>query len=87
MAGIDIAKESENIIDVLRRIVEGHSYETIEFPKGGKLMVDVQTANAVITVYDALKEGRSKAKFEEMVNSGNRADFIKTVNIVWKLIK
>jgi hypothetical protein len=48
-------------IDVMRRIIERHQYEEIH-----EMIVDVQTANACVIVYDALKE-ENQAKADLML--------------------
>jgi len=58
-------------IDVMRQIVKSHSMN---------YGIDVQTANAFITVYDALTEDKNKKSMEEM-------PIDKIINIVWKLVK
>jgi hypothetical protein len=84
LAGINVAKE--NNIDVLKRIVEGNSYEDVKFNKGGKIRVDLQTANALMVVYNALSSSSAKEKFERMVNN-SKADFIRVVDFVWSKVR
>ena len=63
-----------NIIIELKEIVQTHSGKEIE----GKL-IDVQTANAIVTVYEALGE-QNQNKFKEH-------SIEKMANIAWKLLQ
>jgi len=55
---------------------------------GGKInghIIDVQTANALLTVYDAFQEERHKEKFVKMLETWT--NFEKLVSFAWKCIK
>lgn len=84
LASVDVSAK-ENNVDVLKRIVEGNQYEDIKFNKGGKIRVDLQTANMLMTIYNALKPA-TKEKFERMVNN-SKADFMRTVDFGWSKVR
>jgi len=68
-----VAKESKKI-ETLRRILKEHQYEKID-----GVIVDATTANAIITVYDALNS-KFKKRFEN--------EKIKQMaSIAWSLMK
>lgn len=60
-------------IELMKEIIGSHSYKEIE-----GTIIDVQTANAIITVYEALGE-ENKQKF----TSHNISTM---ANIAWKLV-
>lgn len=47
-----------------------------------KVDVDLTTASRLLSVYDALKKAKNKAKFESMLECPAR--FVKLVNICWR---
>ena len=49
--------------------------------KIGKFLIDVQTANAILTVHKALKP-KNKEKFKKIINS----DVRKASSIAWELV-
>ena len=62
-------------IDQLRRIVDTRTLGDV----GGQL-VDLTTANMLVTVYDALKTDEARDKFE-------RLNFTTLVNFGWKAVR
>lgn len=72
-------------IDDIRWIVKNHQYRSFYWDDGKSILVDVTTANMIITVYDVLNE-KNKAKFHKrmLVSSDS---FVKQVNMCWKLVK
>jgi len=65
---------SKKIFKIMRRIVENRQYEEY---KG--IAIDMQTANAVITVYDLLNK-KNKKKLSKL-------NLFTLVNVCWKIIK
>lgn len=55
--------KGKDLLEVCRRVVSNHQYEEIEIMPGSIIVLDVQTANMVCTVYDNLK--KNKKNFEE----------------------
>ena len=74
---------SENL-KKLRNIVKLHQHSQLSFEHGGRARVDAFTANAMITVYDALNSDM-KAKFVRMLST--KAGFSKLLDFTWKHIK
>jgi len=79
---IDIGKlEGIEKVNLCREIVKGHSYKKVKFQFKGKWKIqtlDVVTANAVLTVYDALSD-INKEKFLSK-------HFLVMIDISWKLL-
>jgi hypothetical protein len=74
---------SENL-KKLRNIVKLHQHSQLSFEHNGRARVDAFTANAMITVYDALSAD-GKAKFVRMLST--KAGFAKLLDFTWKHIK
>ncbi len=72
-------------IDALRAIVEEKSLKVVKWPDGTTHAVDVFTANAVITVYDALNE-ENQAKTERML-AASPGKFMVIVNFCFSAVK
>ena len=49
------------------------------------MLVDAQTANALITVHDALKKSGNKKTFIDTINK-NKAGLVKMVDFAWKQV-
>jgi hypothetical protein len=62
-----------NVIDTLRHIIEQHNAQEID-----KLLVDVQSANAVVSVHDKLNP-QNQHKFTQL-------NIRTMVDVAWKLI-
>ena len=62
-------------LEQLRECVASHSARQIE-----GMIVDVQSANVILTVYDALQDPENKEKFMKMHLS-------QAINVAWKLAK
>lgn len=58
----------------MKRIVENRQYEEIN-----DVVVDMQTANMIMTIYNAINK-KNKKKFSKL-------SLIRMVNIGWKIIK
>jgi hypothetical protein len=77
------AKATRNI-DTLRNIVEHHQHAKLSFTDGPTCAVDAFTANALMTVYNALRPDL-QTKFEQMITT--HRGFIRTVKFTWKVVK
>lgn len=63
------------------------SGENFKFTGNDKpLLVDIVTANALMTVYNALTEQEQKDKVARMI-AANRNSFVRVVDFVWKVVK
>lgn len=75
----------EDVVDSLRQIIKTHTRKAVRFSNGETTIVDALTANAVITVLDALKKPESKQKFTAMANL-NPKEFMKVVDFSFKQV-
>lgn len=73
-------------LETLKNIVKNHQWDYIHFEKGGKMKMDAQTANMLMTVYNALKGNSAKEKFEKMLGT-NKASLVRLVDFGWSAIK
>ena len=76
----DIYEGTRNL-DILRAIVERHQHSRIRIA-GKTTPVDAQTANLLLTCYEALNP-ETKMKFVAML-AHSQATFAKTVAFCWK---
>lgn len=53
-----MSRETPHTIDVFRQIVESHAYQELD-----GTLVDIQTANCICTIHDALSEERRPTMF------------------------
>ena len=73
--GEQFGLNEEPIIDAMKKIVRDRQYQKVKLADGKQLSVDMQTANAIVKVYDALSS-TNKTKFASTLNK-NRAGFMK----------
>jgi len=76
---------NEDVLDTLRTIIKKETAATVKFADKKTMKVDMTTANAVVTVFDALKK-QNQEKFIEMLNK-NKSTFSQIVSFVWKAVK
>lgn len=73
----------------VQRIVQDKQYACFRWssdrPQDQPLMVDMQTANMLVTIHDALKEPRHIQTNEAWVHE-SRLSFAKLVTVGWQLI-
>lgn len=73
--------------DAIKAIADNHAYTCFVWPNDEPefepLLVDALTANAIITVYNALTEG--KPKLERMI-AKSRCNFVKIVDFCWNQV-
>ncbi len=72
------------MLDKLKDIVKNHQCETLKW-SDGKCLVDVQTANVVISLHDALVENASKELLESKINESLKS-FKDTVRFAWSKV-
>jgi hypothetical protein len=72
-------------IDDVRQIVTGSSAMTFYWgSKSNKLLVDMQSANVVCTVYDGVRPELKERILKDIVTS--RESFTKLVDMCWKVL-
>jgi len=71
-------------IEDIQDIVKAKAARRLKFKQGGTMKVDMTTANALLTVYDALNAANKK-KFEEMLTKSKNT-FMKAVDFTWKQV-
>jgi len=84
-------------LQLLKKIVDNKAYEEVTWPDviftpepedredHEGMIIDMQTANMLLTVYNALGKPESKLKFERMLTT--YTDFMKLVDFGWKQVK
>lgn len=77
----DDSDTCEPSIDNLRLIVQKHSAKLFVW-KGSQILVDVQTANVMVQVYDLIKP-ENQEKVARMIKASGE-QFHKVVTIAWK---
>lgn len=83
LANVEAAQQDN--LQALRNIVNNKSHSKIKFNKGGgSAVVDLQSANVILTLYDALGDA-GKAKLERMINN-SLADYAKVFDFAWKKV-
>lgn len=74
-------KLTEGIIDRLRYIVDNKEMQRITFDNGDTLEVDMQTANAIVSLYNAVND-KNKAKIQD--NIGKKEMFQKFADFAFQ---
>lgn len=72
----------ENVLHHLKHIADNHAAKSIKFKDGSSMKVDVQTANAVLKVHDALNN-ENKKKISDMAHK-SKSHFKKVADFAWK---
>ena len=72
-------------IELLERIVNEHTYREVGWKDETPLLVDVTTANAMLTVYRALSS-RNQARFASMIQQ-NKGRFCQLVDFCWEQVR
>jgi hypothetical protein len=75
----------ESAIDTIKDIVKNKSAKPVKFEDGKTMKVDLQTANVILKVVDALNDANKK-KFSAMLGK-NKANFTKAVDFAWGAVK
>ena len=52
--------------------------------KDGQMKVDLYTASAFVQTLDKIKKPDTKKKLEFIINKGNKAQFLRTVDVIFK---
>ena len=74
---------NEANIDIIKNIVKTKGNKDIKL-RDGKLKIDLFTASAITTALDKVKKPETKKKMEQILNTGNRAQFMKFLNVIFK---
>ena len=72
------------VMDQIRQMVQKHSMDDLKLDDGSKMPLDVQSANAVLMVYNAMNKGNQK-RFEEKLSSSSK-DALKVVKFAQKMV-
>ena len=74
----------EDNVAILRKIVKDKRNMPIKL-KDGQMKVDLYTASAFVQTLDNKKmKPETKKKLEFIINKGNKAQFLRTVNVIFK---
>ena len=73
----------EDNVAILRKIVKDKRNMPIKL-KDGKMKVDLYTASAFVQTLDKIKKPDTKKKLEFIINKGNKAQFLRTVDVIFK---
>lgn len=85
MAMKEEAELHEDVAADLKKIVSKKQAADVKFADGDTLKVDMQTANALLKVHDALNSANKK-KFADAINK-NENMFMKMVDFAWSKVK
>ena len=72
-----------NKITQLKKIVKDKRNMPIKL-KDGQMKVDLYTASAFVQTLDKIKKPDTKKKLEFIINKGNKAQFLRTVDVIFK---
>jgi len=75
----------EDALGQIKDIVKNSSAKSVKFADGKSMKVDMQTANVLLKVLDALND-TNKKKFGDMLGK-NKANFMKAVDFAWGAVK
>jgi|TARA_X000001388_G_C2224219_1_gene120502 hypothetical protein len=73
---------NEANIDIIKNIVKTKGNKDIKL-RDGKLKIDLFTASAITAALDKVKP-ETKKKMEQILNTGNRAQVMKFLNVIFK---
>ena len=80
----NVIKE-ETVLNTIKGIVKSKGANSVKFDDGKTVKVDMQTANVLLKVYDALNS-QNKEKVEKMMQK-DKASFMKLIDFAWKQVK
>ena len=73
----------EDNVAILRKIVKDKRNLPVKL-KDGQMKVDLYTASAFVQTLDKIKKPDTKKKLEFIINKGNKAQFLRTVDVIFK---
>lgn len=76
---------SEDVVADLQKIISNKQAASVKFADGGKIKVDMTTANALVKVHNALNDANKK-KFADALNK-NETMFMKMVDFAFSKLK
>lgn len=77
---------NEDVLDKLQSNLKLKREKPVRFADGSTLNVDLATANALVTTFNALKQKPAQEKFRRMINI-NSIEFMKLVDFAWSKSK
>lgn len=77
-------EEAVSVADTIKSIVKDKGANTVKFADGKTMKVDLQTANVLLKIADALNN-TNKEKFFGMLNK-DKMSFMKMVDFAWKQV-
>ena len=80
-----IEELNEDVIDTLKKIVKNKQAPSVKIDDRKSTKVDLFTASALIAVYDKVNK-QNQEKIKRMANKSS-AQFMKVVDVAWKLVK
>lgn len=84
--GIDLDEaEKKDNLEILRDIVKEKQVGRVNLAAGKTTKVDLFTASAIVTVYDAINDANKKKLYGLL--HGNMKDFLKAQSICLKVLK
>jgi hypothetical protein len=75
----------EDAIDTIKSIAKNKQAMSVKLKDGKSVKVDMQTANVILKVIDALND-KNKSKFTDMLGK-SKANFQKAVDFSWGAVK
>jgi len=75
----------ESVVNDLEKIVKSKSMGEVEFADGDTMKVDMQSANVMLKVYEALNSSNKK-KFADAINK-DETMFMKMMDFAWSKMK
>ena len=73
----------EDNVAILKKIVKDKRNMPIKL-KDGQMKVDLYTASAFVQVLSSITKPDTKKKLEFIINKGNKAQFLRTVDVIFK---
>ena len=73
----------EDNVAILRKIVKNKRNMPVKL-KDGQMKVDLYTASAFVQTLDKITNPSTKKKLEFIINKGNKAQFLRTVDVIFK---
>ena len=73
----------EDNVAILRKIVKDKRNMPVKL-KDGQMKVDLYTASAFVQTLDKITNPSTKKKLEFIINKGNKAQFLRTVDVIFK---
>lgn len=79
---LELEPIEESVMHHLKNIVDNSQAKSVKFKDGSSMKVDVQTANAILKVHDAVNN-ENKEKISQMAHK-SKTHFKKVADFAWK---